>query len=286
MAQQAPLPPQVSQEGPLRRAVRAVVRFFVRLVLILFLFAMVALAVYYGIPWLHRTYIQPLYDLQIQVQNLEAQVQDLERSVGAALDQTYEQMDVLAQEQETQQQKIEDVEARLRALEQSLDTQSEYVQALEAEIRDLQEAYGQAEATLTALDVRLSDLEALIDRRWPLWQQAQQDLLVSRVMIHLLRAQLYLSQENYASARGELAVLADMLDERLALLPDPQLDLWQELASRIDQAEGALPDRPVEAQRALDAAWNLLMSFNPATPGVPIAPRTEPPSTPSSSETP
>ncbi len=269
----------VSQESRWRRALRGLVRFLVRLVTVALLFLVLALVVYYGIPWLHRNYIQPLYDLQFRVQTLEEEVQRLRGAMDAERQQWEAQLQALEAQQQAEQDRLAALEERLQRLEEALDAQAQYVQALEEEARTLRDYLSQGEAALNALEVRLSDLEALLDRRWPLWQQAQEDVLVTRVMVHLLRAQMYLSQENYTAARGEMAVLTDALSARLLLMPESQLAPWEDFLARIEEAQQALPEKPVEAQKALDAAWNVLMAIG-GEEVVPVTPSSPPEGTP------
>lgn len=280
----------VSQESRWRRAVRALVRFVIRLIMVVLLFLFLALLVYYGIPWWHRTYVQPLYDLQVRVQGLEEDVQRLRESVTEGWQQMEQQVQDWMEQQQDTEERLATLEERLQQLEEALDVQAQYVQTLEEEARTLREQQTQQESALNALEVRLSDLEALIDRRWPLWQQIQEDLLVSRVMIHLVRAQMFLSQENYTAARGELAVLEDMVNARLLLMPESRRAPWEEFLARVEDVRQALPERPVEAYRALDAAWNLLMTLGgedePGTPSASPTPSSLTEVTPTPTSTP
>ncbi len=266
---------QSAQEHWLRRGVRAVVRFIVRLVLLVLLFALVAAVLYYGIPWWYRTYVQPLYELQSRVLILEERLQRQQQGWQATQDALQKALAQLQEGQQEQQDRMAQFLERLENLEQKLAAQEALLQQLNEVTAALQEEQESLAGYLTALDLALSELEVSAEANWEVGRQVQQEMLVLRALLHVMRAQTFLEQENYLAVQGELDVLLDLLYTRMALLPEDQLQAWQPVVDRLLQAQEALPQRPVRAQQALDAAWNLLITMEDGlTPGEEAIPRT------------
>lgn len=251
-----------SQEHWLRRGVRAVIRFLVRLLLLILFFLVVAVVLYYGIPWWYRTYVQPLYNLQARVMVLEEQIDRERRRFQATQESLAAHLRELQQEQGEVQEGLEALMERWQQLAERVQAQNQRWQKLAETLQQVQQRQDNLNQTLNVLALNLSELEANADEIWSLGRQLQNEALVQRAMLHLMRAQFALDQENYLEAQAELELLLDVLEVRLALLPEAYTQAWQPVMERLRQAQEALPQRPVRAQQALDAAWNLLLTLD------------------------
>ncbi len=254
---------QPQQEGRFRRFVRGVVRLVVRLVLLLLLFAAVGLAIYIGVPWLYRNYIQPLYDLQLRVERLESRVERLENSTARALREWNRALEDVREAQSALQATVQALQKETTALSRSQEEQAERLAELETQWERLEQAQQQLTATLEALNLRLDDLEAQWAGQWPMWRRIQSEAFATRILTHILRAQVLLSQGDYAGTRGEIEFMLERVAERLPSLPPEQAEDWDRVLQHLEDARAALPDNPVQAQNYLEAAWNLLLTLGP-----------------------
>ncbi len=257
---------QPQQESRFRRFVRGVVRFVVRLVLLLLIFGLVGLAVYFGLPWLHRTYVQPLFDLQVRVQQLEGRVERVESQTAAVLKEWQQALQDLQEAQVQLQRTMQEIQQELDSVDETNREHQRRIEDLEQRLEQLGQAQEKLQATLSALDVRLSDLEAQWDSQWPVWNRIRSEALATRLLAQVLRAQMFLAQDNYAAARGELALLIETVVQRLPAMPPEQAAEWNEVLRHLEEAQEKLPEQPVQAQDHLDAVWNLLLTMQPEPP--------------------
>ncbi len=264
---------QPQQEGRFRRFVRSVVRFVVRLVLLLLIFGLVGLAVYFGLPWLHRTYVQPLFDLQVRVQQLEGRVERVESQTAAVLKEWQQALQDLQEAQVQLQRTMQEIQQELDSVDETNREHQRRIEDLEQRLEQLGQAQEKLQATLSALDVRLSDLEAQWDSQWPVWNRIRNEALATRLLAQVLRAQMFLAQDNYAAARGELALLIETVVQRLPAMPPEQAAEWNEVLRHLEEAQEKLPEQPVQAQDHLDTVWNLLLTMQPEPPpSLPVNP--------------
>ncbi len=258
---------------PIVEAVRAVVRFIVRLTLLVLLFAAVAAGLYYGIPYVERTFLEPLRQTQARVAALEAQLTQQAQDVQAMTQSLSRDIDALRQDLKALETSLQDVQEQLQQIEaRQKDLQDQWSQAerdrkaLAQDVRALQKDIDDLQARLQALDARLTEWETLWSSQAPALAETRRQALALRLMLHTLRAGLFLSQDNYGSARGEVALAVDFLQSQMPLVPDAERPQWNAVLEHLQTARAALPKQPIRAREALDAAWSQLSAiYGPET---------------------
>ncbi len=227
------------------------VRALATLVFVLLLLAGIVAAGYYGIPYLYRTYVQPLEETQGKVQALEQGVTQQLEQLNAQVQQLTEDNALLHAQLDEALGRLDAQAAQIEALQQALD---EHTQALAV----LQEQAAALSDGLDAAQARLDQVEQTLADDAP-WRRVERTLQVLQIMEHLTRARVYLIQSNFGLARDEV-VRAHALVADLALA-DPAA--WEEILSRLQAALNELPDRPVVAAEDLEIAWRLLNATLP-----------------------
>lgn len=282
-----------ASESGFVRLVRGLVRFLMRLVLLVLFFGLIAAALYFGIPYVQRTYLTPLNEAQGRIVALETQVAALQTQNLEAAQALRQDLLRLQEAQQEQAKALQALQEQLQALEQAqnqgqqaLDKATQERRNLAQRLDELQQRQETLVAQFQALDVRMAEWEALWTSQMPAFMATQRQVVVLRVMLHALRAGLFLAQDRYATARGELALALTFLQGQLPLMPDAEQSVWQTVQEHLQKAHDLLPEKPVQAQGELDAAWNVLSTLNTWTPYGPSMPTATPAPSPVFAPTP
>ncbi|HET7009141.1 MAG TPA: hypothetical protein VFI11_00065 [Anaerolineales bacterium] len=207
------------------------------------------LAAYYGLPAIYSSYVQP-------VQDNTQRIAEVEKSFESDL--------------ETQQTRLEALEARLIQVETDLAAAVETLEAVQKDLQELLTALGEergdlqriraleteletmAEA-LEAAETRLTEVEGTVEE-----SQAPMAALEERVQLLLamelvLRARLALADNNPGLA-GQ-----DLRRARGILVSTGAPDSWSSIVTRLDMALANLNSAPLAAQQDIEAAWYLML---------------------------
>lgn len=276
-------------------------RFLVRLIFVVILGTLLGIGIFYAVPWLYRTYLQPIEQSVNQLEDFQASQeqtnQRLERRINdyqGRLDALALRVDTLKQEaselqstldqavgdQQVLQEKIDSLqsgnEEQLSGLQAELEAVNTSLEDLESRASQLQEDLSKAEANLqTVQDVMLAqDTPVAALRR---------ELVLVRVMEYLTRSRIFLVENNLGTAAQDIEAARDLLAGLEALVPEYQQEALAAIQERVDQALEQLADQPVLAAQDLEVAWQLLQQGLPGEP--PIEPASggtaEPAPTPS-----
>lgn len=283
--------PRPSFGERLLAAFLAFMRMLAKAVLIVLLLGLLAGAAYFGIPYLYRTYIQPMEETQAALTTLETQtsqrLEDLSTRVNqleANNAQLQGRIDALEEQQSRTQ-------AALEALQTVVDEQGQALTTLD----DLQKQ-------LDALDARLKDLDTALTSVQENTQALQGQLEASQLAVkplflylrllqsmeHLTRARLFLSQANYGLATDEIRAAQTALGDLAVQVTPEQADAVREVVDRLQRAQKRLPQRPVLAAEEMDIAWRLLNDLLPllTTPPGTLSPTPAAENTPTPTPTP
>ena len=229
--------------------------FLLKLIFLLFLFAVLGAGIYFGWPLFYDQYIRPVQEntarlgqLDIRQQQDAAHVAALETQAAGLLT---EQARLLS-EQTRLNQLLQSANTRLDALESHASTQDSRLDALNQ--------------TQTALQSDSQDLKAELGRQ----------IKLLRAMELLSRARLYLYQSNFGMARQDLLTAHGLLAEVQPLAPEPLAGQLTEVTLRLDLALARLPDYPVTASDDLDIAWQVLLEGLPPVLPIPPTPSAAP----------
>lgn len=266
------------------------VRALVRLLLLVMLAAVLGGAAYFGVPFLYRTYVQPVEDNSARIAALEARLDVLEAQVSQQHSDATSRLNTLETHADQADITLEDLQARVAAAEsalqdtqgaqedllQQLDGLQQQLDALGAALDDLgqvvadnQQAIGELDARWTALDTPVAAL--------------RREVAFSRVMIRLTRARIFLAHNNFGLAAEEVATAIGDLEALRPAVAAYQQEAFQTILDRLAQAQANLPAQPVLAAEDLEAAWQMLNAGLPAEPPLAEATIT---ATPPTAETP
>lgn len=208
-------------------------RALVRLILIVLVIGGIGAAIYYGVPYLQRTFVTPVEQNSARVAELESEVASLQ----GQLDEIKGQLTELSNQVNGVNAQIEDTAARIEALDQSIEAHT-------ASLKQLEEM----DAALATRIQQTNDLTLLA---------LKNEVALTRVLDLLARARLYLSQSNFGLAKADVQSARDLLSELQASAPD---DAHAQAVERLDLALDNLPEFPVIASGDLEIAWQILMT--------------------------
>ncbi len=200
-AYEPPPPPKPKQPGAFRRFVRAFFRVLLWLVVIAGIVGAAGAAFYYGVPYIQRTFIDPLNANTSQIDEIASQqAEDL-----AALD-----------------EKIAALETQLSQFESDLTAKDERIAQLESDLADLEDSSLAGQEDLTAQlreETMIAYSLELIDRARLYLSQSNFGL--ARIDITVARERLSGMVSGVDGARKtQLTNVIDRLDMAINLLPD------------------------------------------------------------------
>lgn len=242
-----PPAPQPSFGSRLGKAFLWFFRALVRLILIVLVIGGFGAAIYYGVPYLQRTFVAPVEQNAARVNELESEVAALQK-----------QLDEYKGQLTTLDSQLDETVARIEALDQS-------VQAHSASLEKLEEM----DAALESRIEQTNDLTLLA---------LKNEVTLTRVLDLLARARLYLAQSNFGLAKADVQSARDLLAELQASAAD---EAQAQAVERLDFALDNLPEFPVIASGDLEIAWQILMTGEaPPTATPEPAPTPQPDATP------
>ncbi len=217
-----------------------------RLAVVVVLGVALAAGAYFGVPRAYRGLVEPAQVNTTRIDAIEAEL-DLARGDTRSLrdrmgDRLAELEAALAKQGESLATAQVQLEAELAA---SLD-QSRAMEVLTDQIGTLRGALGDL---TDQVDAALGDLGQPEE-------ELRQELLINRVMLHLVRARLGLLENNAGLAAEEAARARALLVETD---PEGEIENVQDAIARIDLALETMPTTPLVAGGDLEIAWKLLV---------------------------
>lgn len=236
-----PAPPQAAPGPSFGERLGRFFRFLLRVVFLLIILSFLSLMLYLLLPWFYQTFIRPVQQNTVQIQELQAQQKQME-------------------------QEIADLQTRLDTLESAQTGHDGNLADLATQVNGVATESSTRIQTLTVLEEMQSELRA----------QNQANAAELDVQIHLLKAMELLSrarmsmyQSNFGLARQDVQIARDLLASVRPDAPDVIARELDAVIPRLDLALSNLPDFPVPASDDLDIAWQILLSgLPPVTPVV------------------
>ncbi len=217
-----------------------------RLAVVVVLGVALAAGAYFGIPRAYRSLIEPA---QVNTARIEANEAELDLARGdtrSLADRTGDQLAELEAALAEGGESLATAQVQLEeALAASLD-QSRAMEVLTDQIGTLRGALGDLTDQVDAALSELGQPE----------EELRQELLINRVMLHLVRARLGLLENNAGLAADEAARARALLVETDA---EGEIENVQDAIARIDLALETMPTTPLVAGGDLEIAWKLLV---------------------------
>ncbi len=250
----------------LSRTIGRLLGFILRLIFILLLAIGVGAGVYFGIPWLYSTIIEPVQNTDIQVEIVENRVDNL----GDVFNESQTSQDKRLTELETSgdalREQVAAAETTASDLEGVQVNSDESRAALAAEIEALQNENADLAQENAALQVEVADLQIAMDvaneRLINLGvavvstqEQFETERALQRVRSNLLQARLELNTENNGNARQLMSASVKDLNALLEASSALEAEERTALIGRISGAEDLLPTDLSVSLSELESAW-------------------------------
>lgn len=217
-----------------RSAGRRVFSVLLRLLLVLVIGAGLGAAAYFGLPLAYRGLVEPVRLNAERIQDLEADLERTRTDLTGLAERSRERTAELEASNAQARESLAELKARLegdlRGLESELDDLSDRLDALDDE-----------------LSAQVAELEAEPDAEPD--AELQRQLAVTRALLHLMRARLWLIENNLGLAAEQV---------RLARAALSGLQGVEPAVARLDQALAELQTTPLVAAEDLEIAWILL----------------------------
>ncbi|NPA26759.1 MAG: hypothetical protein GXO36_04080 [Chloroflexi bacterium] len=258
---------------------KALIRLILWLLFLLLLLAGCAATIVWGVPYVERTYLRPVQEMQVKVDVLERGLQSLEQRLTDQEEATASAIQALTQ-------RVQELEGQLQALQDDLDelrtAQEEQTQRFTQDVRDLESKLTSIQSQIDRLE---EDLQALTEENAGLAQTLR---LESQIQVRQLQVLLHISQARVAIAQQDLTLAQDEISRARGLLQDlirlagqaERDDAWfeavQEGQTRLEYAYDKVLTQPDLALKDLDIAWVVLtQAFEPQPVAVPEEAATE-----------
>lgn len=217
-----------------------------RLAVVVVLGVALAAGAFFGVPRAYRGLVEPAQVNTTRIDAIEAEL-DLARGDTRSLrDRMGDRLAELEAALAEQGESVATAQVQLEeALAASLD-QSRAMEALTDQIGTLRGALGDL---TDQVDAALGDLGQPEE-------ELRHELLINRVMLHLVRARLGLLENNAGLAADEAARARALLVETD---PEGEIENVQDAIARIDLALEAMQTTPLVAGDDLEIAWKLLV---------------------------
>ena len=222
--------------------------FLLRLVMVLFILAAIAVGLSYGLPLLYQRYIQPVSDNTAQLQQLITQVAEDKTTIA----ELQTQLAAIKSEQSRQNESLSSLDGRVQTIETQIQKHTQTLVALE-QMQNLAQEENQA-------------LNAELVRQ----------ISLMKSMELLSRARLFMYQSNFGLARQDVQAARDLLATVQPSAPAALADDLAEVIHRLDLTLSNLPAFPVAASDDLDIAWQVLLSGLPEPDAAPVTPTPTP----------
>ena len=297
-----------------------ILRFIVRLILVLVIGGLVGLGIYLGVPWAYRSLVWPVQDNRARVaileQRMDLEQEHLRERERTLQDRSYELEDELAKVeaevarlreqvavQAEDQEGLEAQTGRLgdQVVQLEADVEAQRL-AMEAATEDIRADLGDATAGLNrGLEDLQDELSDIIANLAPQVEETREELigvdgrlgeLEGRLALlqaaqDLVKVRLLLVEDNPGTARNTLALAITHVEQASALMP-LQAETLAELQTQMTALDGPIAQRSFRARPDLETIWAGLMDLVVPvpltnTPGVTATQATSPLPTPTSS---
>lgn len=217
-----------------------------RLAVVLALGIIIAIGAYFGLPRAYRNLVEPAQVNATRIAALETELELARADTSSLREQSG---DRLAELEEALAKQGESLAAAQAQLEGVLATSADQDKVLEA-------ATDQIRTVSRALSDLTDQVDAALSDVGEPEQELRQELMISRALLHLVRARLGLLENNAGLAAEEAGRARDFLVETD---PEGEVKSVQDAIARINLALEAIQTTPLVAGDDLEIAWKLLV---------------------------
>jgi len=232
-----------------------VIRFLLRLLIVVLLGGVFGAAVYFGVPTLYRSAIEPMQVNAQRIAELEQALDQVQTTARRQVEQAGERLVEIEGRLAEQGEALAMMQAELEVVQTSLEGQRDRVSRLRNvvdRVEDLTYDMDKTVARVEMLESTLAEVElpaASIGRQ----------LQLIRAMTLLTKARLWLVQDNLGLAAEEISTARDLLAEVVGAEQDGDDEALGQIVDRLDLALADVRTTPIVAADELEIAWKLLI---------------------------
>ncbi len=235
----------MTMEEPAPTAGRRFIATLTRILLVALIGLAIGVGAYFGLPLAYRGLVEPVQLNADRIDDLEQQLARTRADLTGLSEHGAERSADL---------EAASVETRESLGELRVGIEGDLAD-LAAELDDLADQVGSLGQTVSSQAEALQTLEARAEPD----VEIQRQLTITRALLHLLRARLWLIENDQVLAAAEVQVARDALEGIAGV---------ESAVARLNQALDELVATPLVASEDLEIAWTLLLSAEPnATPG-------------------
>jgi hypothetical protein len=249
-------------ESKFRRALRAVLRTLVRLILTLFAGIVLGGLIYFGFASLYRQMVGPVQTASVRLDDLATRQSQSQAQVTDRLQQFNSHLAALENQRTLDAETIAELRGNLAGQKAALDAQGLAIARLSTLEADFSALQMQVEQSHNVTE----GLQATLSAGGSPFVELQHEIALVRVMEFLNRSRLYLIQNNYGLAEQDVENARQILINLKFELPAYQAEAVDNWAKRLELVENNLPGSPVLASDDLEIAWQMVSAGIPQLP--------------------
>ncbi len=263
-----------------------VLRFVVRLLLVIFVGILIGGGLYYGIVTGYQKIIQPLKDHEMRLDALESINEQTDTELSGKLQSFDNRLEQLEKIMDSQKESLAKLDSRLTTLEASFSADEETISTVSEAYKEFENRQQEIDkaidgmsdtlhnlsddvkalkTTVEGLNVAQDENQQAVDKiladagkSGEQWAGVHRTLNVLTVMEILARSRFSLSQGLFTLAKADIQDARDRLSSLLEGAPSDQAEALAAAVDSLDDALRVLPRSSMAASGKVEAAWDLL----------------------------
>lgn len=232
-----------------------VMRVLLRFLIVVLLGGVFGIAIYFGVPTLYRSAIEPMQVNALRIAELEEALNQVQTTSSRQVEQVGERLVEIEGRLAEQGEAFAAMEAELEVVQTSLEDQRDRVSRL----RDLVDRVEDLTSDMDEMVTRVETLEASLTAVELPAASIGRQLQLIRAMTLLTKARLWLVQDNLGLAAEEITTARNLLDELIGAEQDGEDEVLGQIVERLDLALMDIRTTPIVAADELEIAWKLLV---------------------------
>ncbi len=246
------------------RAVGVFFKFMLRLIFVIVLGLLIGAGLYFGVPWVYRTFVRPVQENTARITALEQRVTQEQARAKTDLQNFEERLTTLETALQEAREETAGRDEAFASQTAALDETTAHVATLEADLLDVEADVKAQGELLVDLKAELALLQELVEGKDETVNQ-QVGVLEGRVALlqtaqDLLRVRLLLLEEDPRAAAEATTLAIAHLEQARALLPDLEPTLAA-LKLRLQELQTLINERSFRVGLELEALWAEVMEL-------------------------
>ncbi len=237
-------------------ALATFMRALLRLILILFIAALLGGGLYLGFVYFYQNAVIPAQESLSRISILETRQADNQDQVSRRLDAFQQRLAALEDQSILDRQALDELLTDQVRLQTEIDAHDARLQELDALQADLQAVRLETGKALALAE----ENQARLDSGDPRLDELQREITLLRVAALINRSRLSLLQSNYGMAAQEVELARQLLADLQPGDNRPLQSLQAAWLGRLDSALDHLPESPLLASDDLEIVWKMIIT--------------------------